>query len=91
MQGVRSDFLLIVVCGGVSELNFVPRYESVIPLDSDTGICSNLCFQDPRSRAGSLGKGTCAFLEKIQGVERYAGAVRGNPRYGRAMTDLRGG
>lgn len=91
MQGVRSGFILIVVCGGVSELDSVPRYKSVIPLDSDTGICSNLCLQNPGSRAGSLGKRTRALLEKIQRIERYAGAVSGNPTYGRARTDLRGG
>ena len=54
MQGLRGMFFLIVVGGEVPELNLIPRYESVIALDSDAGICPNLCFQYPRSRARPL-------------------------------------
>ena len=54
MQGLGSGFFLIVVCGRVFEVDSVPRYKSVVTLDSDAGICPNLCFQYPGSRAGPL-------------------------------------
>jgi len=71
MEGLGSGLVLIVVGGGIFELDLVPRYKSVIALDSNAGICSNLCFQDPRSSAGSLRQGARAFLEKIESIERF--------------------
>lgn len=91
MQALRSGLFLIFFCCGVSKVDSVPRYKSIIPLDSNAAICSNLCFQDPGSRSGPLSERARTFLEEIQGIERYGGAVSAQGKRGRARTDLREG
>ena len=53
----------------VWERNAVPGYESVVPLNSDSGVGADLGLKDTRSGASTLSKRARSFLQEIQSVE----------------------
>ena len=49
--------------------DIIPEDESVVALDSDARVGTNLGFKDPGGGTSALGKRRSTLLEKVQGIK----------------------